>query len=42
MERKAAKSFEDLIVWQKAHALVLDLYRETEVFPKTELFGLTS
>jgi four helix bundle protein len=38
----SAKSFEDLLVWQKAHAYVLDIYRMTEHFPKNELFGLTS
>ena len=38
----AAKSFEDLLVWQKAHAYVLDVYKMTEGFPKSELFGLTS
>jgi len=38
----SAKSFEDLVVWQKAHAYVLDIYRITEAFPKSELFGLTS
>ena len=37
-----AKCFEDLIVWQKAHAYVLDVYKMTESFPKSELFGLTS
>ena len=37
-----AKCFEDLLVWQKAHAYVLDIYKMTEDFPKTELFGLTS
>jgi four helix bundle protein len=37
-----ARKFEDLIVWQKAHALVLGLYRETSVFPKSEVYGLTS
>ena len=37
-----SKSFKDLIVWQKAHALVLDVYKLTEIFPKYELFGLTS
>jgi len=24
-----AKSFKDLLAWQKAHALVLDVYKET-------------
>ena len=37
-----AKSFQDLVVWQKAHQFVLDVYRLTENFPKQELFGLTS
>jgi len=37
-----AKSFEDLIVWQKAHELVLGIYRLSEAFPKHELYGLTS
>jgi four helix bundle protein len=37
-----AKSFEDLLVWQKAHAFVLDIYKMTEGFPRSELFGLTS
>lgn len=37
-----AKSFEDLIVWQKAHAFVLATYRTTNTFPKNEIYGLTS
>jgi four helix bundle protein len=36
------RPFRDLIVWQRAHALVLDVYRESLGFPKHELFGLTS
>jgi len=39
---KAAKSFQDLIVWQKAHRFVLDVYRLTAGFPQHELYGLTS
>lgn len=35
-------SFEDLIVWQKAHQFVLAVYKATECFPKTENYGLTS
>ena len=42
MERKPAKRFEDLIVWQKAHPFVLKVYRLTAQFPKTEIYGLTS
>jgi four helix bundle protein len=40
--RKKTKSFEDLLVWQKAHTYVLEIYRITKAFPKSELFGLTS
>ena len=36
------RRFDDLLVWQKAHAFVLDIYKMTEDFPKSELFGLTS
>lgn len=34
--------FRDLKVWQRSHALVLDLYRITATFPKDERFGLVS
>ena len=37
-----AKSFEQLIVWQKAHQFVLGVYRFTEHFPRSETYGLTS
>ena len=37
-----AKSFRDLIVWQKAHAFVLEVYRVSDAFPPAERFGLTS
>jgi four helix bundle protein len=36
------RDFERLEVWQKAHALVLDVYRLTEDFPAREIYGLTS
>lgn len=42
MERVAARSFEDLEVWQVSHEFVLDVYRLCETFPKHELFGLSS
>ncbi len=42
MENIPAKRFQDLIVWQKAHELVLSIYKFTESFPKAEVFGLTS
>lgn len=37
-----AQSFEDVEVWQKAHAWVLGIYCLTDHFPKQEMFGLTS
>jgi len=37
-----AKSFTDLVVWQKAHEYVLQLYRFTERFPRAEIFALTT
>ena len=37
-----ATKFQDLIVWQEAHKLVLMIYKVTADFPKAELFGLTS
>jgi len=37
-----SKTFEDLIVWQKAHEFVLKVYELTARFPKDELYGLTS
>lgn len=40
--REPAKSFEDLIVWQKAHSLVLAIYKFSENFPKSETYGLKS
>ena len=36
------KDFRKQKVWGKAHDLALKVYRVTEAFPKTELFGLTS
>lgn len=37
-----AKSFEDLVVWQKAHEFVLGTYNISRDYPKDERFGLTS
>ncbi|MCL5027691.1 MAG: four helix bundle protein [Bacteroidetes bacterium] len=37
-----SKSFTELIVWQKAHQFTLEVYKITKIFPKEELFGLTS
>jgi len=37
-----AKTFEDLIVWQKSHQFVLEIYKMTQHFPRHEVFGLVS
>jgi four helix bundle protein len=37
-----SKSFQELIVWQRAHEFVLSVYRYTRGFPREELYGLTS
>ncbi len=37
-----SKSFRDLIVFQRALDLVLDVYAATKAFPREELYGLTS
>jgi four helix bundle protein len=42
MNRPPARTFQDLIVWQKAHQFALDVYRYSEGFPKSELYGLSS
>jgi four helix bundle protein len=34
--------FRELQVWQKAHALTLDVYRATKSFPREELYSLTN
>ena len=41
-EREPARTFEDLIVWQKAHAYVIDVYRLSGRFPREETYGLTA
>lgn len=42
MKRLPARSFRDLIVWQKAHQFVLAVYRYTARFPREEIYSLTS
>ena len=36
------ESYRDLIAWQKARTLALDIYRFTRRFPKDEIYGLSS
>jgi four helix bundle protein len=42
MVEKIEKGFRKLLVWQKAHQLVLLVYKLSDSFPKSEMFGLTS
>ena len=39
---RGEKGFRKLLIWQRAHHLVLLIYQFTGSFPKSELFGLTS
>lgn len=34
--------FKDLVIWQRSHKLTLEIYKATQLFPKEEVFGLTS
>jgi len=36
------RSYRELLVWQKAKGLAVDVYKHTEHFSKTETYGLTS
>ena len=40
--KEPAKTFEDLVVWQKAHLFVLAVYRLSRLFPKSDIYGLSS
>jgi len=37
-----ADAYRDLIAWQKATSLALEVYQSTQTFPKDEIYGLTS
>ncbi len=41
MHMSAARTFQDLIVWQKSHQFVLQVYRQSTDFPRSEVYGLT-
>jgi four helix bundle protein len=41
MDRRV-RSYQDLVAWQKAMNLVGEIYRVSLLFPKEEVFGLTS
>ena len=36
------QNYKDLKVWQKAHQLTLNVYKESKYFPKEELYSLTN
>ena len=36
------RTYQDLLVWQRAVDLVIGIYELTEQFPRSELYGLTS
>jgi len=40
--RKPAKTYRDLLVWQKAKKVARAVYEVTRAFPREERFGLTS
>src|SRR5579864_9018280 len=39
---KPARTFQDLLVWRKAHKFVLGTYALTTAFPKHEMYALSS
>jgi four helix bundle protein len=40
--RVKSRDYRKLLVWEKAHRLVLDAYQVTKDFPDAERFGMTS
>jgi len=40
--REPARTFEDPVVWQKAHQFVVAVYRLSQAFPRSETYGLSS
>jgi len=40
VKAKKLKSFKELIVWQKSYKLVLEIYKATKNFPKSETYSL--
>lgn len=39
---KRIREFEDLVVWQESQNLAVEVYTITKLFPKDELYGITS
>ena len=42
VERNKIRSFRDLEIWVKGIRLVKNIYESTRLFPKSEVYGLTS
>ena len=42
MQKTPARTFYDLVLWQKSHQFVLAVYKYTERFPAHETYGLSS
>ena len=42
MRQEASRRFEDLVMWQRSHCLVLEIYRLSSGFPPRELYGLSA
>ena len=40
--RKKIQKFQDLDAWKEGHILVIAVYKASKLFPKEEIFGLTS
>lgn len=38
--REPAKTFQDLVMWKRAHEFVLMVYRFSAEFPRSEMYGL--
>ena len=36
------RDFREIKVWEKSHLLTLEIYKVTAVFPREEIYGLTS
>lgn len=36
------RNFQDLLIWQKSHSFTLLIYKITQKFPSSEMFGLIS
>jgi len=41
-EAQSKKGYHNLLIWKKAKELVFIIYRTTNEFPRSELYGLTS